>query len=167
MLNLGGGLPAHYREPVAPLENYVTAITGALDRHFGQSAPQTYIEPGRYMVGDAGVLRAEILLISKRSGHAHRWVYIDAGRYNGLPETLQDRIRYRIRTRHDHGPSAPTILAGPTCDGTDILYQHAGFELPRDIEIGEPLDFLSAGAYTASYAAVEFNGFAPIKTHCV
>ena len=61
----------------------------------------------------------------------------------------------------------PVVLAGPTCDSTDIIYEHAGYELPLDLDIGDPIDFLSAGAYTASYASVEFNGFAPIRTYCI
>jgi hypothetical protein len=48
----------------------------------------------------------------------------------------------------------------PTCDGTEIIYQHSDCRLPLDLAIGDPVDFLSAGAYTASYASVEFNGFA-------
>jgi len=39
--------------------------------------------------------------------------------------------------------------------------------LPFDLAIGDPVDFLSAGAYTASYASVEFNGFAPVRTYCI
>ncbi len=61
----------------------------------------------------------------------------------------------------------PVVLAGPTCDSTDIIYEHAGYELPFGLEIGDRVDFLSAGAYTASYASVEFNGFAPIQTYCI
>jgi ornithine decarboxylase len=59
------------------------------------------------------------------------------------------------------------ILAGPTCDSTDILYRRRPYELPLDLAIGDAIDFLSAGAYTASVAAVAFNGFPPIATHVV
>jgi hypothetical protein len=38
--------------------------------------------------------------------------------------------------------------------------------VPLDLAIGDPFDFLSAGAYTASYASVEFNGFPPLRTYC-
>lgn len=167
-LNLGGGLPAQYRAPIPLLEAYAAEIEAALCEHFGGARPDTLIEPGRYLVGDAGVLRSEVLLVARKSRRAEkRWVYLDAGRYNGLPETQGERIRYRIRTPRDGGRCGPVALAGPTCNSTDIIYEHAGYELPLDLEIGEPLDFLSAGAYTASYAAVEFNGFAPIRTYCI
>lgn len=168
LLNLGGGLPSHYRTPVPALGQYAEAIDGALRARFGTSRPRVIIEPGRYMVGDAGVLRAQVLLVARKSRHAqHRWVFLDAGRYNGLPETLGERIHYRLRTARDGAPTGPVILAGPTCDSTDILYERAGYELPLDLAPGDMLDFLSAGAYTASYAAVEFNGFAPIRTYCL
>ena len=120
------------------------------------------------MVGDAGLLRSTVLLISTKSRHARRrWVYLDAGRYNGLPETLGERIHYRIRTPHDGSPGEPAMLAGPTCDSTDVIYERTGHDLPLALAIGDPVDFLSAGAYTASYASVEFNGFAPIRTYCI
>jgi ornithine decarboxylase len=168
LLNVGGGLPAQYHTQVPPLEIYAEAIDAALQRDFGGARPHILIEPGRYIAGDAGLLRSKVLLIAQKSRHSkRRWVYLDAGRYNGLPETYEERIRYRIRTPHDGRPGEPATLAGPSCDSTDILYQRADYVLPYDLAIGDPIDFLSAGAYTASYASVEFNGFAPIRCYCV
>jgi ornithine decarboxylase len=167
LLNLGGGLPAHYRAAVPPLAAYADTIERALVRSFGRARPEIVIEPGRYLVGDAGLLRTQVLLIARKSRRAsQRWVYLDAGRYNGLPETFGERIHYRIRPSVHGGPTEPAILAGPTCDSTDILYQRSGYNLPLDLKVGHTIDFLSAGAYTASYASVEFNGFAPIQMHC-
>jgi ornithine decarboxylase len=166
-LNLGGGLPAQYRTPIPPLEDYAEIIEAALRKHFG-ARPEIVIEPGRYLVGDAGVLRSQVLLIAKKSRRAEkRWVYLDAGRYNGLPETQAERIHYRMRTPHGGGRCGPVVLAGPTCDSTDIIYERAGYQLPLHLDVGDTIDFLSAGAYTASYASVEFNGFAPIRTYCI
>ncbi len=120
------------------------------------------------MVGDAGLLRATVLLVARKSAHARkRWVYLDAGRYNGLAETLGERIHYRLRTPRDGSDVEPAILAGPTCDSTDIIYERSGYALPIDLVIGDCVDFLSAGAYTASYASVEFNGFPPLRTYCI
>jgi ornithine decarboxylase len=126
------------------------------------------IEPGRYLIADAGLLRTEVLLIARHGNHdRRRWVYLDAGRYNGLAETQGEAIRYPIRTPHDAGASEPVVLAGPTCDSTDIIYDRANYALPLDLAIGDTIDFLSAGAYTASYASVEFNGFPPLPVHCI
>jgi len=168
LLNLGGGLPARYRAAVPTLATYARTIEGALAASFGSSRPRIIIEPGRYLVGDAGVLRAQVLLVARKSQSASkRWVYLDAGRYNGLTETLGERIQYRLRTPRDHQACGPVILAGPTCDSTDVIYEKSTYELPLDLEIGDPIDFLSAGAYTASYASVEFNGFAPIRSYAI
>jgi ornithine decarboxylase len=172
LLNLGGGLPAHYRAPVPPLAAYAEAIETALMAQFGGSRPRIFIEPGRYLVGDAGILRTEILLIARKSAHEReRWIYLDAGLYNGLDETLDERIHYQIRTSRDYegggGPCGPVILAGPTCDSADILYRRQPYELPLALAIGDKVDFLSAGAYTASVAAVAFNGFPPIHSYFV
>ena len=61
----------------------------------------------------------------------------------------------------------PVILAGPTCDSADILYEHTEYRLPADLAVGDKVEILSAGAYTASYASVGFNGFPPLRTYCI
>ena len=62
------------------------------------------VEPGRYMVADAGVLRSEVVLVSRRSPlDTERWVYLDCGKFHGLAETMDEAIRYRLRTPHDGG----------------------------------------------------------------
>lgn len=168
LLNAGGGLPAQYRVPVPPLASYAEAIVGAITRHFGGSTPELMIEPGRYMVAEAGMLRTQVLLIARHGyREQRRWVYLDAGRYNGLTETLGERIYYPIRTSADAGSEEPVVLAGPTCDSTDVIYDRANYALPTTLAIGDNVDFLSAGSYTASYASVEFNGFPPLATHCI
>ena len=168
LLNVGGGLPAQYRTPVPVLAVYAETIERALASHFAGARPRLLIEPGRYLVGDAGVLRSTVLLIASKSRRARRrWIYLDAGLYNGLPETIDERIQYRIRTPHDGSPGEPATLAGPTCDSLDVIYQRSDYHLPLALAIGDPIDFLSAGAYTASYASVEFNGFTPIRSYCI
>lgn len=57
------------------------------------------------------------------------------------------------------------VLAGPTCDGDDVLYRHV--ELPLDLRAGDPVDLLATGAYTASYASRGFNGCAPLPVYCI
>jgi ornithine decarboxylase len=96
-----------------------------------------------------------------------RWVYLDAGVFTGLVETVGEGIRYRIQAMRDivplAGGTAPAVLAGPTCDSLDILYERYRYRLPLDLRPGDRLRFLSAGAYTASYSSVGFNGFAPLR----
>ena len=167
MVNLGGGLPAAYTDAAPPLADYAREIERSLDRHFGADRPDLLVEPGRQIVADAGVLRSEVVLVTPSACDDRRWVYLDVGRYNGLAETEGEAITYRLRTSRDGDPRGPVVLAGPTCDGDDVLYQRTVYELPLTLRGGDWVDLLSAGAYTASYSSVCFNGIAPLPTYCV
>jgi len=165
MVNLGGGFPAKYLKNVPAVKTYGSAIFKALRKHFGNRIPETIIEPGRGMVGNAGLIEAEVVLISKKSEEdGVRWVYLDIGKFGGLAETMDESIRYPIRTPRDRGAMAPCVLAGPTCDSADVLYEKEPYMLPVSLEIGDRVLIEGTGAYTATYAAVAFNGFQPLKT---
>ncbi len=168
-VNLGGGLPCAYREPAAGISAYGQAIRRALARHLGRDfAGEVLVEPGRYLVGDAGVIQTEVVLISRRpAGGQTRWVYLDIGMFNGLTETLGEAIRYRIGVPPGRGGPGPVVLAGPSCDSADVLYEKSGYQLPVGLRIGDRLQLMSAGAYTASYSTVWFNGFEPLRTFFV
>jgi ornithine decarboxylase len=165
MVNLGGGFPTRYLKNVPTVKAYGAAIFRALRKHFGNRIPETIIEPGRGMVGNAGVIETEVVLVSKKSEDDDvRWVYLDIGKFGGLAETMDESIRYPIRTPRDHEEKAPCILAGPTCDSADVLYEKEPYMLPVSLEIGDKLLIEGTGAYTATYASVAFNGFPPLKT---
>jgi ornithine decarboxylase len=166
MVNLGGGFPTRYLRDVPAVEAYGRSIFRALRKHFGNRIPETIIEPGRGMVGNAGVIEAEVVLISNKSEHDHvRWVYLDIGKFGGLAETMGESIRYPIRTPHDGDEVGPCVLAGPTCDSADVLYEKRPYDLPVSLEIGDKVLIEGTGAYTATYASVAFNGFAPLRTY--
>jgi ornithine decarboxylase len=168
MINLGGGFPARYRSDVPALEAYAEAISQAMTKHFGNNLPEMIIEPGRGLVGDAGVIQAEVVLISKKDyDDDRRWVYLDIGKFSGLAETMDEAIKYRIITPHDGGPTGPVSIAGPTCDSVDTLYEKADYQMPLDLEVGDKILILSAGAYTTTYSSVGFNGFPPLKSYCI
>ena len=140
----------------------------AMTRHFGNDLPGMIVEPGRSLCGSAGVIQAEVVLIARKAASDHkRWVYLDIGKFGGLAETMAESIKYPIVTERDGGAVGPVVLAGPTCDSADILYEKAQYLMPLDLEIGDKVEILSAGAYTASYASVGFNGFPPMKTYCI
>ena len=162
LLDLGGGFPARLAEDCLPPEAYGAAINRFLDRHFA-TRPDTLVEPGRGIVADAGVLVAEVLAVIRRGDT--RWVFLDAGVFTGLVETLDEAIRYPIETDRDGGPSGPCVVAGPTCDSTDVLYERAMVDLPLDLREGDTVRLLGAGAYTTCYSTVGFNGFPPLPTH--
>jgi ornithine decarboxylase len=168
MVNIGGGFPAHYTGEVPAIECYTQAVMTAITRHFGNRLPEIIIEPGRSLVGDAGVIQSEVVLIANKGGEDdRRWVYLDVGKFNGLAETMDESIKYRIETPGREGVCGPVVLAGPTCDSADILYEKADYRLPLGLDVGDKIEILAAGAYTASYASVGFNGFAPIRTYCI
>jgi ornithine decarboxylase len=166
MVNLGGGFPTKYVRDVPPVESYGRSIFRALRKHFGNAIPETIIEPGRGMVGNAGVIEAEVVLVSKKAEQEKlRWVYLDIGKFGGLAETMDESIRYPIKTPRDGDTLGPCVLAGPTCDSVDVMYEKQPYDLPVSLEIGDKLLIEGAGAYTATYSAVAFNGFPPLKTY--
>ena len=106
------------------------------------------------------------MLISRKNNTAlERWVYIDAGKFNGLIETIDESIKYPVITEKDGGKEGLTIIAGPTCDSMDIMYETEKYRLPVDLKQGDKIYWLSTGAYTSTYASVAFNGFPPLKTY--
>jgi ornithine decarboxylase len=167
-VNLGGGFPGSYREQSPGIAEYGTAVRVAMSRWFPDGLPEVMVEPGRYLVADAGVLRSEVVLVSRRSVEdQERWVYLDCGKFHGLAETMDEAIRYRLRTAHDGGPGGPVSIAGPTCDSADVLYEKSAYELPLDLAEGDMVDLLSAGAYTTTYSSIGFNGFPPLAEHYI
>jgi ornithine decarboxylase len=166
MVNLGGGFPTRYLKEVPAVKNYGRSIFRALRKHFGNAIPDTIIEPGRGMVGNAGIIEAEVVLVSTKSEQDDtRWIYLDIGKFGGLAETMDESIRYPIRTPHDGDAMSPCVLAGPTCDSMDVMYEREPYMLPVSLEIGDKVLIEGTGAYTATYSAVAFNGFAPLKTY--
>jgi len=167
MVNLGGGFPSRYRTDVPASAAYGVAIHNALARHFGNRIPTTIVEPGRGLVGDAGIIHTEVVLISSKSANDNRrWVYLDIGKFGGLAETMDEAIQYPIVSDRG-GPMLPVILAGPTCDSADVLYEKADYRLPADLQIGDRLEIRATGAYTTTYSAVAFNGFEPLRSYYV
>ncbi len=168
MVNLGGGFPTKYLRDVPAVKAYGQAIFRALRKHFGNRIPETIIEPGRGMVGNAGMIEAEVVLISKKSEDDRmRWVYLDIGKFNGLAETMDEMIRYPIRTEYDEDAMEPCIIAGPSCDSVDVLYEKEPYPLPLSLEIGAKVLIEGTGAYTTTYSAVGFNGFPPLKSYVI
>jgi ornithine decarboxylase len=168
IINLGGGFPAKYVNDVPAVKTYAQAILHSLRRHFGNHIPETIIEPGRGLVGDAGVIEAEVVLISRKSdGDKVKWVYLDIGKFNGLAETMDEMIRYPIRTTFDGEATEPCVVAGPSCDSVDVLYEKDPYLLPVSLEIGSKVLIEGTGAYTATYSSVGFNGFPPLKSYVI
>ncbi len=168
MIDMGGGFPASYIDPTNDLKEYASEITRYIQEDFGEDIPEIILEPGRSLVGDSGILTTEVILTSRKNNTAlSRWVYVDAGKFNGLIETLDESIKYPVITSKDKPgeKEGEVIIAGPTCDSMDIMYENTKYKLPISLKQGDKIYWLSTGAYTSTYASVAFNGFPPIKTY--
>ena len=162
LLDLGGGFPARLDAEPQPVADYGRAIDAHLATAFGADRPRTLVEPGRGIVGDAGTVVTSVVGVVDRGGA--RWVFVDAGVFTGLVETLDEAIRYRLETPGAAGPTGPCVLAGPTCDSADVLYETTPVWLPLSLAEGDELRIHAAGAYSSCYSTVGFNGFAPLPT---
>ncbi len=168
-LNLGGGMPTTYKNKIKNCKIYSSNILKSINDNFGNLKPvRIIIEPGRSLVADAGVIETEVILVSSRGQHCKkRWVYIDVGRYNGLAETEGEAIHYEIKAKASRKVKKENfILAGPSCDSHDIIYQKKDCILPSNLKSGDKLRILSAGAYTTVYSS-NFNGIKSISEYFI
>jgi ornithine decarboxylase len=161
MLNLGGGFPAQYGDPVPSISQVGAVVNRALDDLLPYEPALIAAEPGRHMVAETAVMVTTVLGREERAGE--EWLYVDVGAYNGLMETQQTVGQWRFplwSSRTDHGavPHIPYTVTGPTCDSADTMFY--GASLPSTMAEGDHLYVASAGAYTLSYAS-HFNGFPP------
>lgn len=161
MLDIGGGFPAWYGDPIPGIEQIGTVVNRALDELLPYVPVLIAAEPGRHLVAETAVLVSTVLGREVRAGE--EWLYLDVGAYHGLMETQQavGRWRYPLwSSRCDHAvaPQIPFTLTGPTCDSADTMFY--GVLLPDTLGEGDRIYVASAGAYTLSYAS-SFNGFPP------
>lgn len=174
LINTGGGLPGRYVVPTPEKEVYVKEINKAIVKYFGdgenpRSDMKFIMEPGRSLAANCGILVSQVIMATQKDRASEdRWVYLDCGVFGGLYETIGECLRYPLYLEKKDGSVAslgddavPTIIAGPTCDSMDIIYEENKVMLPSNIQEGDRLIFLTTGAYTGSTSFVGFNGFAP------
>jgi ornithine decarboxylase len=157
MVNLGGGVPARYTAHVPAARDIGELASAAALKAFGPDVEYAF-EPGRSLVADAGTLITSVIGNAVR--HGRPWVFVDLSIYAGLLEVIGG-WSYSMRTDRDHLPARQVTLAGPSCDSTDVLAQDVA--LP-ELEVGDHIELLTAGAYTTSYE--RYNGLTfPIITY--
>lgn len=164
MLDIGGGFPARYGDPVPAIDEIGPAVGRALDALPYRPAVVA-AEPGRHLVAEAAVMVAGVLGRTRRGGED--WLYLDVGAFHGFMETQQTATGWHYplwTSRPDHAlaPQAEFTVTGPTCDSGDTMFR--GALLPADLDEGDRIYIGSAGAYTLSYAS-HFNGFPPPGQH--
>ena len=158
LLNIGGGYPIKYTKNVVDVD----AIEKNADRLIRDKFPRDVkilIEPGRAVVGDAGIFVTSV--IGKANRGDDNWLYIDVGVFNGLMESVGGiKYSYIVETSRQTRYKRKWTVAGPSCDSFDVIDKNVNLPEP---EIGGLMLVLSSGAYTISYAS-EFNGFSIPKT---
>lgn len=163
LLNIGGGFPAFYGQEMPATGDYAREVMAMVRARFGTEVA-VMAEPGRGLVAEAGLILAEVLLVARKDpDELVRWVYLDIGKFSGLAETMEEAIRYQFETAHE-GETGACILAGPSCDSADVLYEKRPVQLPLALADGDRIRILCTGAYTSSYSSVGFNGFPPLRS---
>jgi ornithine decarboxylase len=164
VLNIGGGFPSYYGVDITPASKYNKLLNTMIKKRF-KGVDYLIVEPGRGMVANLGAIAADVLLVSQKSNNdSTKWVYLNIGRFSGLAETEQEAIKYQIAViGKENEPVEGFILAGPTCDSADVLYEKHKILLPATIKTGDKVIINNTGAYTTTYSSVAFNGFPPLR----
>lgn len=149
MLNVGGGFPIKYRNNSLSIGDITKRVREAIDELFPEDM-EVFVEPGRVLVGEAGILVATVIGKAVRNGE--KWLYLDVGVFNGLMESVGG-IEYRL-TSSKGGTLERWVLAGPSCDSLDVVQNDV---LLPELDVGDNVYILSAGAYTTAYAS-RFDG---------
>lgn len=159
LINTGGGMPVLHTRPVPTVEEIGEVIRDSVDQYLNFVRDlRLLVEPGRSMVGNIGTLVSTVVLRSQKQ--QDEWVYLDAGVFHGLMETIEN-FRYEIIVDGKEEVETKIFsLAGPTCDSVDLIYEEV--ELPENITLDDIVYFKNAGAYTTGYGSY-FNGIEPPK----
>jgi ornithine decarboxylase len=155
LLDIGGGFPARYDIHVRPFRELAKILSTELDRLFPKSL-EILAEPGRFMVGTAATLVAEVIGKSERDGK--RCYYINDGIYHTFSGILFDHCQYHLKA-FKKGPKQISSVFGPTCDALDTISQAE--DLP-ELNLGDLIYSENIGAYTHA-SSTYFNGFPPAK----
>jgi len=147
-LDLGGGLGIPYREDNEPPPD-PDAYAAIVKRATQNLGCKLIFEPGRLIVGNAGILVTRVLYV--KHGEAKTFVIVDAGMNDLIRPTLYD-AHHDIRAVREARGSTPRIIAdvvGPVCESGDFLALDRSMVEPQP---GDLLAVMSAGAYGATQA---------------
>jgi ornithine decarboxylase len=150
-LDIGGGFPIDYAQPVQDIGRFCAPLRAALAAL--PKRVRVIAEPGRYIVGPAAIGVASVMGRAQREGHW--WYYLDDGLYGSYSGQLYDHARYPVEPLRDGAERLPSVLAGPTCDSIDVIAEN--LMLPP-LKTGDLIIGRAMGAYTRA-SATDFNFF--------
>jgi ornithine decarboxylase len=153
LLDIGGGFPARYDRHVRPFRELAKIINAELKRLFPRHL-EILAEPGRFIVGTAATLVAEVIGKSERDGK--RCYYLNDGVYHTYSGIIFDHCQYRVKA-FKKGPNKLSAVFGPTCDALDTISQAE--DLP-ELRLGDLVYSENIGAYSHA-SSTWFNGFPP------
>ena len=159
-LNLGGGLGIRYVSGDEPpsIEQYVQALIAVVKAKVAEhrlNPPKVYVEPGRSIVGDAGVTLYTVGAIKTIPG-VRTYVSVDGGMFeNPRPALYGARYEAVLADRPLAEPSQVAAVAGRCCESGDVLIWEAHLPAMRS---GDVLAVFSTGAYTYAMAS-NYNRF--------
>ncbi|MGM0641736.1 MAG: type III PLP-dependent enzyme [Thermotogota bacterium] len=164
LLNLGGGMPVQHVKPIPEVKEIGDVINESIKEYlYWVDGLKVITEPGRSMVGNAGIMASRVMLRSRKG--TKNWIYLDVGVFHGLMETIEN-FRYEVVVdRKENHETMSMTLAGPSCDSVDTIYDE--IELPVDIDYNDVVYFMNTGAYTIEYASPHFNGITPPEVFTV
>jgi ornithine decarboxylase len=150
-LDIGGGFPIEYGQPVQDIGRFCAPLRAAVAKL--PRRVRVIAEPGRYIVGPSAIGVASVMGRARREGHW--WYYLDDGLYGSYNGQLYDHARYPVEPLRDGAERLPSVLAGPTCDSIDVIREKV--DLPK-LDMGDLVVGRMMGAYTWASAS-EFNFF--------
>jgi len=154
-LNMGGGYGIRYTAGDNPPEphEYVGAVADKLITCIAQKGlkpPRLIVEPGRSLVGEAGITLYRVGAVKDIPG-VRKYVSVDGGMYENPRYALYDAKYDAVLALRALEPATETVtIAGKCCEAGDMVA--AAVELPK-AEIGDILAVLSTGAYNYSMAS--------------
>ena len=155
LLNLGGGFGIKYVEgdESFPIEEGIAEIADAIKEtahSLNYEVPEIGIEPGRSIVGEAGITLYEVGTI-KEIPEVNKYVSVDGGMSDHIRTALYDAKYQALLVNRNEEADDTVTIAGKLCESGDIIIKKA--KLPSSIKRGDYLAILSTGAYHYSMAS--------------
>ena len=158
IMDIGGGFPIqHFDDEIGVNFERMAAEIRKQIRRFFDKKVQFIAEPGRFLVGPAGILVTQVTGRAFRSNK--NYYYLNDGVYGDFSGMVFDHCKYEFKTLR-RGQTFLSALAGPTCDSFDTL--SLDVEIP-ELYVGDVVYVKNIGAYSSASAVANFNGFAPAK----
>jgi ornithine decarboxylase len=158
IMDIGGGFPIeHFDDEIGiNFERMALQIRKQLKALFRKNI-QFIAEPGRFLVGPAGILVTQV--IGRTFRNNKNYYYLNDGVYQDFSGMIFDHCKYEFKTLR-RGHRFLSALAGPTCDSLDTLSMDA--EIP-ELYVNDVVYVKNIGAYSSASAVPNFNGFPPAK----